>query len=51
VGLETAIEEEVVRWGGGEGLGGGGVRREGAELKVRVRCRRAPEGEGVAGGR
>ena len=50
VRLETAIQEEVVRRGGGEGLGGGGVRREGPELEVGVRLS-APEGEGVATGR
>jgi len=49
VRLETAIQEKVVRRGGGEGLGGGGVRREGPELKVGVR-RSSPEGEGVATG-
>ena len=34
VGLEAAVEEEVVGRGGREGLGGGRVRREGPELEV-----------------
>lgn len=51
VGLEAAVEEEVVGRGGREGLGGGRVRREGPELEVgRVQGGGAREGEGVPGG-
>lgn len=51
VGLEAAVEEEVVGRRACEGLGRGRVRREGAELEVgRVRGWGAREGEGVPGG-